>query len=196
MVPWILRRKKEWFIGIPSCSDGRESACNAGDPGSIPGLGKCPREGNGHPLQYSCLENPMDRGIVHGVSMGSRRVGYDWVANTWLFHWILQDTFIWSLNLIYRVRWTVLGGGFPWPLADNLGWCLWVHHHTQLCLPHVPVVHTQLTTLEWSGVSVSEHQPGVKQEATMGWASATDMGSRQFQQEINEGRRLPWWLRP
>ena len=39
-------------------SDGEESACNAGDPGSIPGSGRAPGEGNGNPLQYSCLENP------------------------------------------------------------------------------------------------------------------------------------------
>ena len=41
---------------------GKESACNAGDPGSFPGLGRSPAEGNGNPLQYSCLENPRDRG--------------------------------------------------------------------------------------------------------------------------------------
>ena len=50
-------------------SDGQESVCNAGDPASIPGSGRSPGEGNGNPLQYSCLENPMDRGawqtIVH-----------------------------------------------------------------------------------------------------------------------------------
>ena len=43
---------------FPGGSDGKESACNAGDLGSIPGLGKSPGEGNGNPLQYSCLENP------------------------------------------------------------------------------------------------------------------------------------------
>ena len=43
-------------------SDGKVSAYNAGDPGSIPGLGRSPGEGNGNPLQYSCLENPMDGG--------------------------------------------------------------------------------------------------------------------------------------
>ena len=52
-------------------SDGKQSACNAGDPGSIPGSGRAPREGNGNPLLYSCQENSMDRGarqaIVHGV---------------------------------------------------------------------------------------------------------------------------------
>ena len=53
-------------------SDGKESACNAGDLGSISGLGRSPGEGNSSPLQYSCLENPMDRGAwwatVHAVS--------------------------------------------------------------------------------------------------------------------------------
>ena len=60
------------YIGFPDSSDGKESACNAGDPGSIPGLEKSPGEGNGSPLQYSCLENSVDRGAwpptVHGVT--------------------------------------------------------------------------------------------------------------------------------
>ena len=47
---------------FPGSSKGKESACNAGDPGSIPGLGRSPGEGNGNPLQYSYLENPMDGG--------------------------------------------------------------------------------------------------------------------------------------
>ena len=53
-------------------SDGKESVCQAGDPGLIPGLVKSPGEGNGNPLQYSCLENSMDRGAwratFHGVT--------------------------------------------------------------------------------------------------------------------------------
>ena len=48
--------------GFPGDSDGKESACNAGDPGWIPGSGRSPGEGNGNSLQYSCLENSMDRG--------------------------------------------------------------------------------------------------------------------------------------
>ena len=48
--------------GFPGGSNGKASGCNAGDPGSIPGAGRAPGEGNGNPLQYSCLENPMDRG--------------------------------------------------------------------------------------------------------------------------------------
>ena len=48
--------------GFSGESDGKASACDAGDLGSIPGSGRSPGEGNGNPLQYSCLENPMDRG--------------------------------------------------------------------------------------------------------------------------------------
>ena len=59
-------------MGFPCSLVGKESACNAGDLGLIPGLGRLPGEGNGNPLQYSCLENLMDRGawrsIVHGVA--------------------------------------------------------------------------------------------------------------------------------
>ena len=47
---------------LPGGSDGKEYACNAGDLGSIPGLGRFPGEGNGYPVQYSCLENPLERG--------------------------------------------------------------------------------------------------------------------------------------
>ena len=49
-------------MGFPVGSDGKESACSVGDLSLIPGLGRSPREGNGYPLQYPCLENPMDRG--------------------------------------------------------------------------------------------------------------------------------------
>ena len=52
---------------FPGGSDGKESACNVGDLGSIPGLGRSPGEGNGYPLQYSGLENSMDC-KVHGVA--------------------------------------------------------------------------------------------------------------------------------
>ena len=58
--------------GFPGGSDSNESTCEAGDLGSIPGLGRSPGGGHGNPLQYSCLENPMDRGAwwatVQGVA--------------------------------------------------------------------------------------------------------------------------------
>ena len=57
---------------LPHSSDGKESACNAGDLGSIPGSGRSPGGGHGNPLSYSCLVNPMDRedlgATVHGVA--------------------------------------------------------------------------------------------------------------------------------
>ena len=67
--------------GFTCSSVGKESACNAGDPGLVPGSGRSPGEGNGNPLQYSCLENPMDggawRATVHGVATRLKRVGHD-----------------------------------------------------------------------------------------------------------------------
>ena len=60
------------LFGPPYISDAKASACNAGDPGSTPGSGRSPGEGNGNPLQYSCQENFMERGawqaLVHGVA--------------------------------------------------------------------------------------------------------------------------------
>ena len=64
--------------GFPHSSVGKESACDAGDPGLIPGLGRFPGKGNGNPLQYSCMENPMDGGAwwatVHGVAKSRTRL--------------------------------------------------------------------------------------------------------------------------
>ena len=70
----------EW--GYNGEADAKESACNAGSPGSIPGSGRSPGEGNGNPLQYSFLENPMDRGAwqatIHGVAKSQTRLS-DWI---------------------------------------------------------------------------------------------------------------------
>ena len=79
---WVrpLGRKIHWrwdrlptpvFLGFPGGSAGKESTCNAGDLGLIPGLGRSPGEGNSYPLQYSGLENSMV------YSMGSQRAGHD-----------------------------------------------------------------------------------------------------------------------
>ena len=86
------------MLGFPDGSDSKESACNAGDLGSMPGSGRSPEEGNGSPLQYSCLENSRDRGnwqvIVHGVAKRQ----HNRMTNTFtgmLYHEIL------SLNISY-----------------------------------------------------------------------------------------------
>ena len=62
------------MLGFSGGSDGKESACNALDLGSIPGLGRSPGEGSNYPLQYSCLENSMDRGACGLQSMRLQRV--------------------------------------------------------------------------------------------------------------------------
>ena len=66
------------FLGFPGGSAGKESPCNAGDPGSIPGLGRSPGEGNGYPLQCSCLENFMNRRAWQDTILGVTKSG------TWL----------------------------------------------------------------------------------------------------------------
>ena len=73
-------------VGFPCGLDSKESSCNAEDLDSIPGLGRSPGEGNGYPLQYSCLENSKDRGTwritVQGVAMS---LTWDWVTHTFTF---------------------------------------------------------------------------------------------------------------
>ena len=65
-------------LGVGGGSDGKESACNTGHQGSIPGLGRSPGEGHGNPLQYICLENPMDREETGGLqSIGLQNVGHN-----------------------------------------------------------------------------------------------------------------------
>ena len=61
-------------LGFPGGSDGEESACSAGDWDSIPGLGRSPGQGNGNSLQYSCLENSMDRGTWQATLCGIAKI--------------------------------------------------------------------------------------------------------------------------
>ena len=73
-IPWSRDRPPTpVFLGFPGDSAGEESACNAGDLGLIPGLGRCPEEGKGYPLQYSGLENSVDC-IVHEVAKSWTRL--------------------------------------------------------------------------------------------------------------------------
>ena len=86
-------------LDFPGGSDGKASAYNAEDPGSIPGWGRSPGEGNGTPLQYSCLENPMDGGdwwaTVHGV------------AKSWTRLSNFTFTFFRLLHGIDRTHWSI-----------------------------------------------------------------------------------------
>ena len=74
---WVI-----YIWGFPGGSDGEESACNVGDLGLIPRLGRSPGEGNGNPLQYSCLGNPMDRGACLGYSPPGCKEQHGWASNT------------------------------------------------------------------------------------------------------------------
>ena len=94
--------------GFPGGSEVKVSACNAGDVGSIPGWGRSPGEGNGNPLQYSCLENPMDGGawwatLVHGVAKSQTRLS--------------DFTFTFFRNLEIRSELRDFPGG---PVVENL----------------------------------------------------------------------------
>ena len=98
---WNIRWRRDRlptsvFLGFPCSSAGKESACNAGDLGLIPGLGRSPGEGNGYPLQYSGLENSMDC-IVHGVAKS-----WTWLSD---FHFYEEDKSL-SQHVIYIYTYT------------------------------------------------------------------------------------------
>ena len=103
------------YLGFPSGSDGKESACNSGDPGSTPRSGRSHRERHGDPLQYSCLENPMDRGAwrttVHGVAKSWTRLS-DFTF-TFHFHALEKEMATHSHVLAWRIPGTGEPGGLP-----------------------------------------------------------------------------------
>ena len=101
--------------GFPGGLEGKASACNAGDPGSIPGSGRSPGEGNGTPLQYSCLENPMDGGAwkttVHGVTeVRTRLSNFTFIFH---FHALEKEMATHSSVLAWRIPGTGEPGGLP-----------------------------------------------------------------------------------
>ena len=105
----LFHREFLWEMGVlwsfPGGSDGKESTCNAGDLGSIPELGRCPGEGNGYSFQYSCMENPMDRGawqpIVHGFSE-SKMTEVPWHAHMYMY--VCVCVYISSVQSLSHVR--------------------------------------------------------------------------------------------
>ena len=94
---WKSKRVPENLeLGFPGGSEVKASACNAGDLGSIPGSGRSPGEENGNPLQYSCLENPMDGGAwwatVHGIAKSQTRLS-DFTFTLGSIFWFLKIIF-------------------------------------------------------------------------------------------------------
>ena len=113
--------------GFPHSSVGKESACNAGDPGLIPGSGRSPGEGNVNPLQYSCLENPIKRGAWQATVHGIARV------KTWLRDYTTPPHSMGEVNktnmyLNFILR-TIFHGQYPY-----------------LLLPRDPELYTQGST--------------------------------------------------
>ena len=88
-------------MDFPGGSDSNVSVYNAGDPGSIPGLGRFPGEGNGNPLQYSCLENPMDC-TVPGVTKSRTRLSdFHSDIHMMVYPWILDSFLCYTMGPFY-----------------------------------------------------------------------------------------------
>ena len=124
--PYLWLWDQAWQIeGFPDSSDGKESACNAGDPSLIPGLGRSPGEGKGYPLQYSDLENSMDC-IVHGISKSQT-----WLSNFHSYIYMTNRLYLMCFQLIDSGCLEILYEGFwryflgpEWKSATVDYWCL------------------------------------------------------------------------
>ena len=92
------------YWGFSGGSDGKESACNAGDPDLIPGLGRSPKGGHDNLLQYTCLENPQTEESGGLQSMGSQRVRHNWVTNTLCTQVYNLERF--SVSLLFSLYYT------------------------------------------------------------------------------------------
>ena len=140
-------------LGIPGGSDSKESACNAGDPGSIPGSGRSPGDGNGCPLQYSCLKNSMDRGvwqaIVHGIAKTQLS---DWHFHFSLFQILkkkkLQEQYklLDPLHTNYLNENILLYFSHLWRDIFLLTWCLSPLIH--VCIPKIRTLLLSITTIQ------------------------------------------------
>ena len=136
-------------MDFPSGSDSKVSACSAGDPGSIPGSGRSPGDGNGNPLQYSCLENSVDRRAwqvtVHAVTQNQT-----WLTNTfsfiliqlihiWILYWRIATSFFFLSRILSSLFFPFIF--ISWWLImfqDFSGFChtlTWISHGFT-CVPH------------------------------------------------------------
>ena len=151
-------------LGFPGGSEGKESVCNAGDLGSICGSGRSPGEGNGYPLQYSCLENPMDRGAWQVQSIGSQRVRHSRATN---FHFFfpppnlssmdhLSLTNLESLDLWRIIPWKICHISFVTIRAQNGNASQWK------CCPNTSqaLLRDVLTVRPTRGSFCSQRGPG------------------------------------
>ena len=145
-------------MGFPSGSDSEESACNAGDSGSVPELGRSPGEGNSYPLQYSCLENSMDRGARWTTVHGLTKAGHDWASNT------NKGSVVACIpahhSLWFQPHWVGGFSGSDHPISER--YPVLLHFQPQSLLPSWTAAHTTCKNiLEWWGVSVYRGSPQV-----------------------------------
>ena len=140
------------MVGFPTGSDGKDSACDVGDLGSIPGLGRSPGGGHGNPLQSSCLENPHGQRSLVGYSpRGSQRVGHDWGTkhnHCRLWHPLLTDV---AGNILFlKVNQLAFHPFFFFLLLGFFFICSEFCHTLKwkglgfTCLPHPPFLSTQV----------------------------------------------------
>ena len=118
--------------GLPYSSDGNESSCDAGDPGSILGSGRVPGGGNGNPVQYSCMENPIDRRTRQATVHGGRK---ELDTTKWLTHTYWSSAFMGNFYIMSLWEMKKLSVLFIWWLTITLDEyiCLnkqWFWHHT------------------------------------------------------------------
>ena len=167
-------------------------ACNSGDPGLIPESGKSPGEGNGNPLQNSCLENPMDWGAWQLQSMGSQRAGHDWASNTFTTQglvlwktifpqmgvregWFWNDSstfhllcmlFLWLSHQLFRISLGIRSRRLGTPdLQDEISSCFWDRQGPSWCRPRL-LGHVRL----WPFL-LHLHQFGARDEVkVLDWA--------------------------
>ena len=100
----LFRFHFSWEVSVPGGSGGKESACNAGDLGSIPGLGSSPGEGIGYLLQYSGLESSMDREAWQATVPGVQRVRHNWATFTSLTRgWGFLNS--WQFSILWTHLW-------------------------------------------------------------------------------------------
>ena len=112
-------------MDFPSGSKGKQSACSAEDPGSVPGLGRSPGEGNGNPLQDSCLENSMNRGtwwaVVHGVTGSDRTERLTLHFSVYIPHLLYPFICWWTLSYFHILA-----------IVSNVSVNIWVHASFQI----------------------------------------------------------------
>ena len=128
-------------MGFPSGSDGKESTCNVGDLGVIPRSGRSPGEGNGNPLQYSCLENPMDRGVwratVHGVTKNQTRPStYAWMHCIAILNSMHSVPLFSDLSLAYLIH-------YHFFKQYTLNICTSIRNLSSKYQPHLPQPSSQ-----------------------------------------------------